>query len=144
MRTDVPSWDQTWVDMVELISRRSKDPRMQVGAVAVSPDNKQSCIGYNGFPSKIKDTPERWERPTKYDHVIHAEENALLNCPVRLDGWTLYVTLPPCKRCAPKVIQAGIVRVVYIREPLPDSDLDYKFCKDLFKEAGVKFERFKS
>lgn len=142
MRTDVPSWDQTWVSMVKIISRRSKDPRTQVGAIAVSPDNRQATTGYNGFPIAIEDTIKRWESPTKYDFVVHAEENAILNSPVRLDGWTLYVTIPPCKRCAPKIVQAGIRRVVYIREPSSESLLDYKFSERMFEEAGVEFERF--
>jgi len=84
----------------------------------------------------------RWERPTKYKYCVHAEINAILNCPVRPEGWTLYLTIPPCADCATKVIQAGVKRVIYLREPNPDSQLDCEFGKQLFEEAGVQLEKF--
>ncbi len=47
--TDRPQWDEIWMEMARLISRRSYDPRHQVGAIVVTADNTQVLsIGYNG------------------------------------------------------------------------------------------------
>lgn len=141
MRTPA-SWDETWLSVAIVVSKRSKDPRMQVGAVLVSPDNSSVSVGYNGFPRGIQDTAERWERPIKYKYCIHAELNAMLNCPVRPAGWTLYLTIPPCSDCALKIVQAGIKKVIYRWDPNPDSQLDYDFSKQILDEANVQLEQF--
>lgn len=142
MRRSEP-WDQVWMRMAGIIaSMRSKDPDVQVGAVVVSPDNRRATFGYNGFPCGIKDTPERWDNEIKKDLVIHAEDNALQNANTNVDGWTLYVTLLPCIRCANTVIHRGISRVVYRDDQKKDSKWNQKEqALQLFKEAGVKVEK---
>ncbi|MCJ8332199.1 MAG: dCMP deaminase family protein [Lentisphaeria bacterium] len=100
-----------WVTGMNL----SKDPRTKVGAIIVTEDTRQVSIGYNGFPSKLKETPERWEKPLKYDYVIHAELNAIMNCPFDTKGAWLYCTHQPCHRCLEHLVNAGIKRVVYNR-----------------------------
>ena len=136
------SWDETWIGVAKTISRRSKDPNTQVGAVLVSADNRRHSVGYNGFPIGIKDTSKRWQRPTKYKYILHAEVNAILNSKTDLAGWTLYVSIPPCGNCALMIIQAGIKRVVYAGPPSAQSELEYDFAVALLKEAKVKLERF--
>ena len=81
-----------WVTGLNL----SKDPRTKVGAVIVTEDTRQVSIGYNGFPKKLAEHPERWEKPLKYEYVIHAELNAIMNCPFDTKGCTLYCTHQPC------------------------------------------------
>ena len=44
------SWDEYFMSVAFLSAMRSKDPRRQVGAVIVSPNNVILGIGYNGFP----------------------------------------------------------------------------------------------
>ena len=47
---------------------------------------------------------------------VHAEENAILNCArqgVSCKDTTLYVNGEPCKKCAARIVQAGIKTVVY-------------------------------
>lgn len=108
------SWDQTWLAIAQEISKRSKDPTTKVGCVLASSDNRLNTLGWNGFPSGVLETPERWSRPNKYDFCIHAEENAIINARQNLAGWTCYTTLFPCRPCAMKLIQAGITRIVYL------------------------------
>ena len=48
-----PTWDSIWMDFAHLISKRSYDPRYQVGAVIVTDDNTQVLsVGYNGNYAK--------------------------------------------------------------------------------------------
>ncbi len=134
-------WDTYYLSQAAMISRRSKDPNTQVGGLIVTPDH-QVAGGYNGLPFGIKEWLERWERPTKYRLVIHAEMNALLSAAksgVQLRGSTLYITMMPCSNCALHVIQAGVKRVVYFHSSL--SDAMKKACDLtplLFAEAGIE------
>ena len=48
---------------------------------------------------------------------IHAEENAVIEGgKSKCNGATAYVTTHPCLMCAKKLVQAGIVRIVYDRD----------------------------
>lgn len=115
---------------------RSKDPNTQVGAVVHDRDTGTMYFGYNGFPKGINDTELRWERPTKYNFVIHAEINAidkaLMGCGRVLDNCVLYTTHKPCHRCMGKIIQSGI-RTVYFRHKHDDD----KITDELTNEAHV-------
>ena len=74
------SWNITLMRMAQEMSARSKDTSTKVGAVVISPTGEVLSTGYNGFPRKVNDNvPTRQVRPTKYDFVVHAEVNALLN-----------------------------------------------------------------
>jgi dCMP deaminase len=46
-----PSWERTWLDVAQLIARRSLCSRAQVGAVIVDPHNRVIATGYNGPPA---------------------------------------------------------------------------------------------
>ena len=72
-------WNKHWMEVALVTSKLSKDPSTQVGAVVVTQDNRQCSIGYNGFARGIEETPDKWQRPTKYEYVIHAELNAILS-----------------------------------------------------------------
>lgn len=111
-----PEWDEVWMATAVFISKRSYDPRHQVGAVVVSDDNTQVlAVGYNGNyaggPNEVES-----ENPGE-SGLIHAEINALLkldyNNPKKK---TMYVTLSPCKMCAKAIVNAGIDEVVYKEE----------------------------
>ncbi len=106
------------------ISRRSYDPRFQVGAIVVSEDNTQVlAVGYNGNYAGGPNTPESTE-PGK-SGFIHSEINALL----KLDynnpkNKVMYVTLSPCRACSKAMVNAGINEVVYSEEYRDTSGLD--------------------
>ena len=81
------------------------------------------------------------EDGTESRHCIrttHAEQNAIANAArfgIKLEGATLYCHMTPCYTCAKMIINAGIKRVV--------CNLDYHAggrSKEIFKEAGVKYE----
>lgn len=105
-----------------LVSKWSKDPSTQVGAVIVSPDKQILSTGYNGFPQNIEDKPEWYaDRELKYRLIIHAEMNAILNAAKNgvniKDSWLFVTSLPVCSNCAKHVAQAGIAAVV--RQDIP-------------------------
>ena len=101
------------MEMAKLISRRSYDPRHQVGAIVVTSDNTQVLsVGYNGNytggPNEVES-----EVPGE-SGMLHAEINALLkmdyNNPKRK---IMHVSMSPCQMCAKAIINAGISEVVY-------------------------------
>ncbi len=127
-----PTWDEIWMDFAESISRRSYDPRFQVGAVIVTDDNTQVLsVGYNGNyaggPNEVES-----EIPGE-SGMIHAEINALLkmdyNNPKRKK---LYLTLSPCRMCAKAIVNSGISEVVYKSLYRDSSSLK------ILESAGIK------
>ena len=132
------------LDMAALVASWSKDPSTQVGAVIADKKNRVISLGFNGFPRNIQDHSALLEdRDEKLRRTIHAEENALLFATQSVEGCTIYVTHPPCARCAAKIIQSGIERVV-VKE-VSDSFLerwadDWRSATMMFREAGILFE----
>lgn len=111
---DVLSWDEYFVSIAEIASKRSKDPNTKVGAVIVRGDNTIVSTGYNGLPSGMSDEDFDWgDRDNKYPYVVHAEQNALSFSRENLSGCKIYVTLLPCSTCAKLIVQSGIEEVVY-------------------------------
>lgn len=109
-------WDRRYLELAELVSSWSKDPSTKVGAVIVDVNNKIVSMGFNGLPQYVPDDPEVLNnRDKKYQHIIHAEMNAILTAQRDLNGYTIY-TYPfaPCPQCASAIIQTGIVRVVSV------------------------------
>ena len=142
------SWNITFMRMAQEMSARSKDTSTKVGAVVISPTGEVLSTGYNGFPRKVNDNvPTRLVRPTKYDFVVHAEENSLLNAGrngTKVAGGILYVTMPPCTHCAGSIIQAGIREVVYlepdVQKQIPGWRDTLKYSFEMFDEAGVAYK----
>lgn len=123
--------------VAQVIASRSVCVLRQVGAVVVSEDNRHQTVGYNGPPALFQSAHQdvlraRGDQPcTSYcpqssvspgaDQAllkpvcvsIHAEVNALMQSSrtLRLNG-TLYVTAPPCWKCALAVINSGVARLV--------------------------------
>lgn len=137
------NWPARYVDLAEYVSKWSKDPSTQVGAVLFRKDGSIISMGYNGFPRGCSDDPTLLaDRDIKLKMTIHAEENAILAA-VRngstVEGAYLAVTHHPCSRCAAKLSQAGIRQIYY------KSDLDFeerwaddiKVAESIFNQTGV-------
>jgi len=148
------SWDEYFMGVAILTSKRSKDPSTQVGACIVNPVNKHVIsIGYNGFPeipNMVNDDLFPWEKEglseldTKYMFVCHAELNAVLNKHQHeVYGCTIYTTLFPCHGCAKLLIQAGIARVVYLSDSKADS-ASARASRRMLGMANVAVEDFKA
>ena len=144
-RADYISWDEYFMGVSLLAAKRSKDPNTQVGACIVDEGNIILSTGYNGFPYGCSDDSYPWERTgedTKYNYVVHAELNAILNARGKnLKGARLYVDLLPCNECAKAIIQSGIAEVVYLYDKYADSPATVA-SKKMLTSAGVKLRQF--
>lgn len=145
-RTDYISWDEYFMGVAILSSKRSKDPSTQVGACIVNKNKKIVGVGYNGFPIGCDDDSLPWDREgefleTKYPYVCHAELNAILNSISRdLSGCTIYVALFPCNECAKAIIQSGIKEVVYLSDKYAHTDI-VKASKLMMNQSGVLYRQ---
>ena len=143
-------WDNYFLEIADVVRRKSKDTSTKCGAVIVGPDKQIVSTGFNGFPRGIDEIdPKRWERPIKYQFVEHAERNAIYNAArsgISLLACTLYLfgmgpPTSPCTECAKAVIQSGIGRIVgrsYKAVPGKWAD-DFSFACTLLEEADVEF-----
>lgn len=142
------SWDEYFVGIAILSSKRSKDPSTQVGCCIVSQDNKILSMGYNGFPRGCSDDVFPWGKnsdkyeESKYAYVAHSELNAILNNPgCSLIGSKLYVTLFPCNECAKAIIQSGIKEIVYVSDKYEHMSTTIA-SKRMLDAAGVKYRQY--
>lgn len=142
-----PSWDEYFLEVAVLVSKRATCLRRRVGAVLVK-DKKILATGYNGAPSGLKHCidigclRERLNIPSgerqELCRGLHAEQNVLLQAAlygVSTRGSILYVTNQPCIICAKMLINAGILEIG-ISGDYPD-----KMARQFFKEAKIKVRK---
>jgi len=145
-----PSWDEYFMDIVDLVKERSTCLRRQVGALIVK-DKRILSSGYNGAPSgcahcdEIGCLREKNKIPSGERHELcrasHAEQNAIVQAAkhgIAIDGSTIYVTTQPCVICSKLIINSGITRVVY-KGSYPD-ELSLK----LLNEAKIDIMRYEA
>lgn len=111
--------DKYYIKVAQLCANNSYALKLKVGAVIVK-DDQIISDGFNGTPCGFENRCEtkniNGELKT-LSYVLHAESNAILKCAKygkSTNGATLYITHSPCIECAKLIIQAGIVRVVYL------------------------------
>ena len=147
-RRDYISWDEYFMGVALLAAQRSKDPSTQVGACIIDGDKRILSTGYNGFPKGCSDDEYPWNRDeslgeTKYQYVVHAELNAILNASGKsLSGATVYVGLFPCHECAKAIIQSGIKEVIYLSDKYHDTP-SMTASRKMLDSAGVKYRQIK-
>lgn len=142
-------WDEYFMEMARLASRRSTCLRRQTGAVLVR-ENRVVATGYNGAPkglphcSEVGCVREALKVPSGQRHELcrglHAEQNAIIQAAVfgvSTKGATLYTTTYPCSICAKMLINAEVGEVVY------DGDYEDELAKEMLSRAGVRVRRFK-
>jgi len=139
-----PAWDEYFLELAGLVSKRATCLRRSVGAVLVK-DKRILATGYNGAPSGITHCEiagclrEKLKIPSGERHELcrglHAEQNVLLQA--ALYGVTtrdsiLYITTQPCIICAKMIINAGIKEIV------TSGDYPDKMAKEFLQEAKIK------
>jgi len=143
-----PSWDEYFMNIVDLVKTRSTCLRRQVGALIVK-DKRILASGYNGAPVGCKHCAEvgcirnELNIPSGQRHEIcratHAEQNAIVQAAysgTSIKGATMYVTTQPCVLCAKLCINAGITKIIF-RGDYPD-----ELAMELLKEAGVRVIKY--
>lgn len=149
-QTKRPDWDEYFMDIAHVVSKRGNCCRRKVAAVIVR-DRRIISTGYNGTPRGIdncyeggcprcaSDIPSGSELGECI--CAHAEENAIVQAAyhgISVRDGSLYCTLSPCLMCTKMIINAGITEVVY--------ETEYHFtdqARNLFATAGVKCRQFK-
>lgn len=122
----------------------SKDPDKKVGAILLAPGSYQILsLGYNGFSRKVDDAvPHRWDRPTKYMYVEHAERNCVYNAArsgTAIENSIAVITMFPCCDCARALIQSGITTVITVKPDMkhPRWGQSFKVSMEMFSEVGM-------
>ena len=143
-------WDRRFLQLSDQIALWSKDPSRGVGAVIVSDSRQIVATGFNGLPRGFADLPERLQRPVKYDLVVHAELNAIVQCArngVSPIGCTVYTSFAPCVHCSLAIIQAGLVRVVTWEPDLAGGDAHWNESIEksrlVLGEVGVRLDHLR-
>jgi dCMP deaminase len=144
-------WHSMFMGVALLASARSKDHRARNGACIVTPEHRIVGVGYNGLPRGCDDAdPIYWSDndgdayQSRHSYVVHAEVNAILNCVVLpLNSAAIYTTQFPCPRCAQAIIQAGIRKVVYLREKSHHAQANAA-ARKMFVAAGLAVDRLEN
>lgn len=142
-----PSWDEYFMDIAELVKKRSTCLRRQVGAVIVK-DNRILTTGYNGVPPKMRHCEEigclrqKLNIPSGERHelcrALHAEQNAVIQAAkhgISVEDSTIYVTAQPCVICAKILIASGIKRIVF-KGDYPD-----ELSLSMLEESGIEIKK---
>lgn len=141
----IDKWDVRFLSIAVHIMSWSKDPIRKVGCAIFDDDKNQLSGGFNGFARGVADLEDRLQdKNTKNDFVVHAEANAVATAARNghsLKGATAYITQLPCSQCAALLIQAGIKRVVAMRQPgcSEATVTNHKLAGGMLQEAGVIF-----
>lgn len=140
---ELSNWDKRFIQQTNLTASWSKDPRHKIGALIVDPvSNIVLSGGFNGFPRKMLDLEERYaDRGQKNDFIVHAELNAIVNAArngIKLEGGTLYCTLPPCNICMGAILQAGIKKVLHGKDATQTWSSKFKIALEMANEVGIE------
>ena len=135
-----PSWDEYFMELAQVVAKRSTCNRRSVGAVLVR-EKRILTTGYNGSPPGLPHCID--DGCLMVDNhcvrAIHAEQNAIIQAALHgidLRGATCYVTSSPCVHCSKMLIAAGIKRIVFL-----DAYTE-QMGQEMAREAGVLLERF--
>ncbi|MDG0974265.1 MAG: dCMP deaminase family protein [Crocinitomicaceae bacterium] len=132
-------YDTAYLRMAKSWAKLSHCQRKQVGALIVR-DDMIISDGYNGTPSGFDNCCENDLGETHW-YVLHAEANAILKVAKSTNnakGATLFLTLSPCKDCSKLILQAGIIRVVFIQLYKDDSGVRF------LEAAGIEVEQIET
>ncbi|MFA5355823.1 MAG: cytidine/deoxycytidylate deaminase family protein [Candidatus Omnitrophota bacterium] len=145
-----PSWDEYFIEVAFLVSKRATCLRRKVGAVLVK-DKKILATGYNGAPSGVRHCidigclREKMKVPSGERHELcrglHAEQNVLLQAAlhgISTKDSVLYITNQPCVICAKMLINGGIKEIITAGS-YPD-----KLSRDFLREAKIKVRSVKN
>jgi len=136
-----PSKEKTLMEVALSFSRQSTCIKAHVGAV-LAKEGRIITTGFNGAP---KGLPHCDEVGCDLDNngacirTVHAEANVVAFAAkygIPTAGATLYTTIAPCYACAKLLVNAGVTRVVYLKEYRIKAGLE------LLAHGGVSVSHF--
>jgi dCMP deaminase len=143
-----PTLDEYFMEIAQVVAKRSTCLRNQVGAVIVI-DKRILSTGYNGAPRNLQHCldigcirqQQNIASGTRHElcRAVHAEQNAIIQSAlhgVSIENATLYCTHQPCVLCAKMIINSKIKRVVFSNHYPDDEAIIF------FNSAGVEVTSF--
>jgi len=144
---DRPTYDEYFMEMAHVVSKRSTCIRRNVGAILVK-DKHILSTGYNGAPKGLKHCSEvgcirkELKVPSGQRHELcrglHAEQNAIIQAAVfgvSIKNSVLYCTDTPCVVCVKMLINAGVKEIIY------SGDYPDDLAKKMLGESNIKIRR---
>jgi dCMP deaminase len=141
-------FNKKWLRIAERYSKLSDDPSTKVGCVITDTEDCMVSSGFNCMPYGCSCDESVWnDRPRKYKRVIHAEVSAILDAPVDIMGFNLYVWptssfIPICSRCASLICERRLGKVIWSYDPLVTAFDHWKdACSEtipMFTESGIE------
>lgn len=135
------SWDNFYIGLAYVVSRKSPDEESKHGCMLVWPDNRPLSMGLNGFMRGADTDGLPTTRPDKYKWMYHAERNAIANAELRPAGATAYVTGECCEECLYSLWQHGVKKVIYAKTNR--SYCDSEWLKEFVKRTKIKLKAVK-
>lgn len=139
------SRDSYFLQLAKLVATRSTCARRQVGCVIVNKDHHIVATGYNGVPRGFPHCKDELPCPGANApsgealdkcFAIHAEMNALLQCPNVYEPLIMYTTVFPCIHCAKLIANTNIYHITYL-EDYPGSGLSRNILGGKTIEKGA-------
>ncbi|HTY89709.1 MAG TPA: cytidine/deoxycytidylate deaminase family protein [Methanocella sp.] len=150
MKQERPTHDEYFMEIANVVAKRSTCLRIHVGAVIVK-DGQILSTGYNGAPHGFEHCldigcireKENIAHGTRHEmcRAVHAEQNAIIQAAIHgvsIEGATVYCTHQPCILCTKMIINAKMKRVVF-QNGYPD-EMSIQFLK----QAGIEILRMSS
>lgn len=120
-----PSWDDTYIQICEIIAKRSTCLFINSWAIIVDPENHNIVWIWYNWPTKWDvHCNEVWcaryvdgELIKHWDMCrwAHAEINAIINS-WKTKGKIMYTLYTPCNNCAKHIVNSEIKEIVYKKE----------------------------
>jgi dCMP deaminase len=145
-----PTHDEYFMEIANVVAKRSTCLRIHVGAVIVR-DGQILSTGYNGAPHGFEHCldigcireKENIAHGTRHElcRAVHAEQNAIIQAAIHgvsIEGATVYCTHQPCILCTKMIINCKMKRVVF-QNGYPD-EMSIQFLK----QAGIEILRMAS
>lgn len=130
------NWDDYFIILAYLISKRSSCHRLHVGCV-ITKNNRVISTGYNGH---IPGVPHNSLIRNGHEQLtIHAEINTICNSAklgMSLNNSKAYITHHPCINCTKALIASGVTEIFYAEEYKIDP-----ISVQLLSSAGVKVNK---
>ncbi len=132
------NWDEYFISLAFLISKRSLCNRLHVGCILVK-DSRILGGGYNGFLAKAEH--KSVIRNNHEQMTMHSEANAISICAklgISTENSIAYITHYPCLNCFKILASAGIKQIKYYNDYNND-----ELVKDLALDVGISVKQIK-
>jgi dCMP deaminase len=152
------SWDETFINLASVISKRTACKFHEAGIVFVDQNHRIISLGYNGPTegdyhcidvgcAKVDGDPIT--KKLSRCRGAHAEVNGIINAqdPTRLRGATGYSLLFPCYDCMKAINNAGVKEIVYVNEYKRiqtggEKKEEENEAWELAKKSGIKIRKY--